>query len=338
MSARRAALIAAVVLGVALALVIALRTPVGRAARAAGRPHAHRPHRRALRGRQLTGPSPSPPRSGRRPWLSLLLGLAVAGVLGLTRLGARLVRAVARPLGGGWAWQVLLGVVALAVIGRLVTLPLSAYGEVIRHRYGLSTRGWGLWLRDVAVSTAIDAGADRVRAARPGLAGPPGAAHLVGLGGGRGRRARRRRVVPLAGGHRAGVQPLRVDARRASCAPTCSRWRRRTARRCRTCWCPTPPAGRRRSTPTSPDSARPGGSSSTTRSSTGSPTTQIESIAAHELGHVAADDVLTGTLIGALGAAAGVAALGWLLTSARAAPRPGRSRRATPGSSRWSCS
>ena len=51
----------------------------------------------------------------------------------------------------------LLGVFALAVIGRLVTLPLSAYGEVVRHRYGLSTRGWGLWARDVLVSTVIDA-------------------------------------------------------------------------------------------------------------------------------------------------------------------------------------
>jgi STE24 endopeptidase len=44
------------------------------------------------------------------------------------------------------------------------------------------------------------------------------------------------------------------------------------------------------------------------------PDDQIESIAAHELGHVVTDDVLTGTLMGALGAAAGVAALGWLLS------------------------
>jgi STE24 endopeptidase len=43
------------------------------------------------------------------------------------------------------------------------------------------------------------------------------------------------------------------------------------------------------------------------------PDDQIESIVAHELGHVANDDVLTGTLIGALGSAAAVALLGWLL-------------------------
>jgi STE24 endopeptidase len=44
------------------------------------------------------------------------------------------------------------------------------------------------------------------------------------------------------------------------------------------------------------------------------PDAEIESIVGHELGHVATDDVLTGTLIGALGAAAGVSLLGWLLT------------------------
>ena len=46
---------------------------------------------------------------------------------------------------------------ALVVAGRLVTLPVSAYAETVRHRFGLSTRSWGLWLRDVAVATAISA-------------------------------------------------------------------------------------------------------------------------------------------------------------------------------------
>jgi STE24 endopeptidase len=44
------------------------------------------------------------------------------------------------------------------------------------------------------------------------------------------------------------------------------------------------------------------------------PDDELESIVAHELGHVAADDVLTGTLVGALGSAAAVALLGWLLS------------------------
>jgi STE24 endopeptidase len=53
------------------------------------------------------------------------------------------------------------------------------------------------------------------------------------------------------------------------------------------------------------------------------PERQVESIVAHELGHVSADDVLTGTLMGALGAAAGVAALGWLVSSVRLRRRVG---------------
>src|SRR4029453_5405006 len=88
---------------------------------------------------------------------SLFLVLATSALLGLTRLGARLITAVAAPPGGKWPPQVPLGVPALVVLGRLVTLPVAAYAETIRHRYGLSTRGWGLWARDVAVSTAISA-------------------------------------------------------------------------------------------------------------------------------------------------------------------------------------
>jgi STE24 endopeptidase len=89
--------------------------------------------------------------------LSLTLGLGTAAALGLTRLGARLVTRVAAPFGGGWVAQVFLGVGVLSVLGRLVTLPVSAYAEMVRHRYGLSTRGWGLWLRDVTVATAFTA-------------------------------------------------------------------------------------------------------------------------------------------------------------------------------------
>lgn len=95
-----------------------------------------------------------------RPWsyASLLLGLAVAVGLGLTRAGARVVTAVARPLGGGWGWQVLLGTLALAVLGRLATLPLSARSELVLRRYGLSTQTWGSWLVDVAKGVLVGAG------------------------------------------------------------------------------------------------------------------------------------------------------------------------------------
>jgi len=89
---------------------------------------------------------------------SLAVSLAVSAGFGLTAVGARLIAAVAKPLGGGWVWQVLLGSLVLGAIGRLATLAFSAYGEVVLRRVGLSTRGWGLWAADVAKSFGIGVG------------------------------------------------------------------------------------------------------------------------------------------------------------------------------------
>jgi STE24 endopeptidase len=88
-------------------------------------------------------------------YLSLAVSLAVALVLGLTPLGARVVAAVAGPLGGGWAWRVVLGCVALTAIGRLLVLPLDAWREVALRRYGLSTQTWLSWLGDVGKAYGI---------------------------------------------------------------------------------------------------------------------------------------------------------------------------------------
>ncbi|GAA3171501.1 M48 family metallopeptidase [Blastococcus jejuensis] len=312
MTARRAALVAAVVLGAALVLVIALRTPWDVLPEPPG------------------GSSPVDPTAGLSPaeigraesfvaalrpasLASLVLGLAVSGVLGLTRLGARVVRAAGRPLGNRWAGDVLLGILALAVIGRLVTLPLSAYGEVVRHRYGLSTRGWGLWLRDVAVSTGIDAGLTALallalvalarKAPRTWWAwGAVGAAALVVTG--------------------SFLWPVVIE-------PAFNRFEPMPAGQLRTDLLAlaeengTPvqdvlvsDASRR----TTALNAYVSGFGSTRRIVVYDTVldrlseAEIESITAHELGHVATDDVLTGTLIGALGSAAGVAVLGWVVS------------------------
>ncbi len=88
-------------------------------------------------------------------YTSYLLGLVVAGVLGLTPAGARLVERVAAPLGGGWLWRVILGTVALTVVGRVLTLPWDAWSESVRRRYGLSTRTWGAWALDLAKSYGV---------------------------------------------------------------------------------------------------------------------------------------------------------------------------------------
>ncbi|MGY1747388.1 M48 family metallopeptidase [Blastococcus sp. SYSU D00695] len=312
MSARRAALLAAVVLGGGLVLVIALRTPWTLLPDLPGGPTPPDPgaglpaalvqraeaFAAAIRPASLTG---------------LLLSLAASAVLGLTRLGPRLVRAVARPLGGGWVWQVLLGTVALMAVGRLVTLPVSVYGEVVRHRYGLSTRSWPLWARDVVVSLAIDAALTALgllvlfwlvrRAPRTWWAWASGAAAALVVVG-------------------SFLYPVLVEPAFNDFQPL--------------------PAGQLRTdllqlaeengTPVEDvlvsDASRRTTSLNAYVSGFGGtrrivlydtildqlPDAEIESIVAHELGHVADDDVLTGTLMGALGAAGAVAALGWLLT------------------------
>lgn len=90
-------------------------------------------------------------------YLSLATGLVAALVLGLTPLGARLVEAAARPLGGGWVWQVLLGGLALLLVVRAATLPFGAWAEGVRQDYGISTRTWGGWLSDVGRSFGLQA-------------------------------------------------------------------------------------------------------------------------------------------------------------------------------------
>jgi STE24 endopeptidase len=318
---RRPALLVAVVLLTAFAVVVAVTTPwdvlpeppggatpldptAGLSAEQVSRAEAYAA---ALRPASLA---------------SLLLGLAVSAVLALTRLGARLVRVVGAPLGGRWAGQVLLGVLVLAVVGRLATLPLSAYGEVVRHRYGLSTRGWGLWARDVVVSTAIDAALTAL-----------GLLVLVWLA----RRAPRAWWALAAAGATVLVVvgsflwPVVIEPAFNSFEPM--------------------PAGQLRSdllalaeengTPVQDvlvsDASRRTTALNAYVSGFGStrrivvydtvldrlPDEQIEAIAAHELGHVATDDVLTGTLLGALGGAGGVALLGWALTSPRLLRRAG---------------
>ena len=211
---------------------------VDRAARAAGRPHAARPHRRPLRRRRSPGPSPSPPPCARPPCSRSRSGSRVSGRPRAhpagRPAGAGRGRARSAAAGSGRccsaSWP-------SSVIGRLVTLPLAAYarGRPAPLR-AVHPRAGGCGCATSRSPPAINAGADRAGPAGPRLARPPGAADVVGLGGaGRGG-AGRRRVVPLAGGHRAGVQPLRADAGRAAAHRPARAGRARTAPRCRTCW------------------------------------------------------------------------------------------------------
>jgi STE24 endopeptidase len=78
-------------------------------------------------------------------WASLAVSLLVTLVLGLTPIGRRL----AGRLRGWWWVRVLLAVVALAVVGRLVTLPFAVIGHHRSLEYGLSTEDWGAWSIDL---------------------------------------------------------------------------------------------------------------------------------------------------------------------------------------------
>ncbi|MPQ97663.1 M48 family metalloprotease [Modestobacter sp. I12A-02628] len=321
MSARRVALLVALVLGAALAAVLLLTTPGQLLPVPAGGATpvdaaADFSAAQIQRGDDFA--------AAIRPasLVSLLLGLAVSALLGLTRLGGRLVRAVAPartsdPTGaaprGGWVWQVLLGTVAVVVLGRLATLPVGVWAEVVRRRYGLSTRSWGLWLRDVATSTAITAVVTALalvalvalvrRAPRTWWAwAGAGAAGLVVVG--------------------SFLYPVLVE-------PAFNDFTSMPAGQLRTDLLElaeesgTPvqdvlvaDASRR----TTALNAYVSGFGSTRRIVVYDTlleqvsVAEVESVVAHELGHVAADDVLTGTAEGALGAAAAMAGLGWLLS------------------------
>ena len=315
MTPRRLALLTALALGLALVVVLWLRIPW------AATPQVSDPTA-GLTTDQLDRADSFAAALRPASVANLLLGLVVSGVLGLTRTGARWVTAVARPLGGGWFWQVVLGTVVLTAAGRVVTLPLAAYGEVVRHRFGLSTRSWPLWARDVAVDTGITAGLTALglvllvavarRAPRTWWAWVGvGAAGLVVAGS---------FLYPVV------IEPAFNDFTSLPAGPL------RTDLLDLAAANGTPvqdvlvaDASRR----TTALNAYVSGFGSTRRIVVYDtlldqlPDDQIESIAAHELGHVATDDVLTGTLVGALGAGAGVALLGWLLGSAPLLRRAG---------------
>ena len=78
-------------------------------------------------------------------WSSLAVSLMVACVLGLGPWGARLVGRLR-----GWWWvRVVLAVAALAVIGRVVTLPFAV---LLRQRaldHGLSNQAWSGFAADL---------------------------------------------------------------------------------------------------------------------------------------------------------------------------------------------
>ncbi|MBO0845419.1 MAG: M48 family metalloprotease [Nocardioides sp.] len=85
-------------------------------------------------------------------WASLAVSLAVAIVLGFTPLGARMVGLLR-----GWWWvRVLQAVLVLAVIGQLATLPFAIIGHHRAVEFGLSTQAWGPWTIDLLKNLLLE--------------------------------------------------------------------------------------------------------------------------------------------------------------------------------------
>jgi STE24 endopeptidase len=88
---------------------------------------------------------------------ALAVGLLVALLLGFTPLGARLVELAGRPFGGHWLAQALLGGLAVVFVGELVTLPFAVWRQKVLRDYGLATQEWSAWLFDLAKGYAVGA-------------------------------------------------------------------------------------------------------------------------------------------------------------------------------------
>jgi STE24 endopeptidase len=248
-------------------------------------------------------------------WASLAVSLVVTLLLGLTPVGRRLVGLLR-----GWWWvRVLQAVVVLAIIGRLVTLPFAVIGHHRALDYGLSNEAWGPWTVDLLkglVLTVVVSGllllvligcARRFPRSWPAVAGCVlGCLVMVGSF-----------VYPVlvepAFNHFTPLRdgPLRTDILRLADREHVHLDDVLVA-----------DASRRTTTL----NAYVSGFGSTRRVVLYDnvvrdlPRDQVLSIVAHELGHARHNDVLTGSVLAALGTVLGVGLLGLVLPLVRGSP------------------
>jgi STE24 endopeptidase len=137
----RAAGVALLVLGVAVGAVVAVTTPWGSLS---GAGSASPDPARDFTPAQIARASAFDAAVGVPSYLSLAVTLVVAGVLVLTPFGAWLL---AR-LRGPWWLRVLLGVLALSALSLLIKWPLGMWYETRLREFGLSTQGWPAWSAD----------------------------------------------------------------------------------------------------------------------------------------------------------------------------------------------
>lgn len=326
-SARRAAAIAFALLAALLLLVIVVTTPwrplPGARIRSAA-PALDFTREQVARAAAFNAALDPPVYAG------LVAGLVLVLVLGLTPLGARLLGTVTRPLRRA-PLRVVGAAIAASALTRLVTLPFDAWSQSVLRRYGLSTRGWGGWLADQLTSY--------------GVALVVWIIVLLGLHVLARRFPRRWWAGAAAGGFAlvaAGsfVYPVVVEPLFNSFTPMrAGPLRTDLLRMARADGVPVrdvlvADASKR----TTELNAYVSGFGSTRRivvydTLLGTrPRGEVELIVAHELGHAKRDDVLTGTLVGALGVAAGACLLYLVMTSPRLLRRAGAASAADPRS------
>jgi STE24 endopeptidase len=242
-------------------------------------------------------------------YLSLVVGVVVLGVLGLTGLGGRLVGGIP----GHWTVKAVGGTALVLALAQVLTLPFDVQGERVLRRYGLSTQDWTSWSNDLlrglgiqVATTALVVVVVLALARRaPGTWWAWGALAAV--------------LLTVGGSF---VYPLVVE-------PAFNRFTSLPAGELRTDLLAlaakdhvpvkdvlVADASRR----TTSLNAYVSGFGSTRRIVVydtlvrESSPKEVELVVAHELGHAKRQDVLHGTLIGAFGAAAGLCGLYLLLT------------------------
>jgi STE24 endopeptidase len=263
-------------------------------------------------------------------YAGLVAGILAALVLGLTPLGAWLLGAATRPLRRR-ALRLAGAAVVLAVLTRAVGLPFDAWSHTVLRRHGLATQHWGAWLEDQGTSLGVTLVIWLIvlfglhllirRFPRHWWAGAAaGGFLLVGL---------------VSFGYPVVVEPLFDTFHSMPAGPL----RTDLLAMARADGVPVgdvlvADASKR----TTELNAYVSGFGSTRRivvydTLLGSaPRPEIEVVVAHELGHAKRNDVLHGTLVGALGAAAGACLLYLVMTSPRLLRRAGAESAADPRS------
>jgi STE24 endopeptidase len=245
-------------------------------------------------------------------WSGLALQLVVVGVLASSRVRERLTRR----LPGRWWVQVPLAVALVTLVLRAVALPFGAALQQHRLDHGLSTQSWWGYARDVATGAAVDVVVTSL-----------GLLVLIGVA----RRWQRAWVVVAAALAAALVvvgslvYPLVVEPLYNSFTSLPDgRLRTQVLAVAAEEGVPVDDvlvadASRRTTTL----NAYVSGFSGTRRVVLydtlveSLPEDQVLSVVAHELAHARHDDVLTGTVLGALGAALGIGLLGVLVGGER---------------------